>query len=106
MPIFKITKELCLVYPQRYAGRGSPKKALRDAGFTTCMFYQLKPIQHRTKLKLVREAKARINYLNKKEDAELLAEASRATTPQNLCDQQTPSTKILKHLHKQRPQLQ
>ena len=30
--------------------------------------------------------------LNKKEDAELSAEASSATTPQNLCDQQTPST--------------
>ena len=73
-------------------GGVAPPKALRDAGFTTCMFDQLTSMQRRTKLKLVREAKVTTTALNTKEDAEILAEASRATTAQNLHDQQTPST--------------
>ena len=77
---------------QRYSGRGSPPKALRDAGFTTCMFDQLTSMQRRTKLKLVREAKAIMTASGKKEYSELSDEASHATTPQNLRDQQTPST--------------
>ena len=53
-------------------------------------------MQSRNKLELVQEEKARMTNLNKKEDAELSAGASRATTPQKLRDQQTPSTKCSK----------
>ena len=57
------------MHPQKYAGRSSPKKALRDAGFTTCLFDKLTPMHRGTKLKLVREAKVRMTALNKKEDS-------------------------------------
>ena len=93
-PFVKRATELCLMHPQRYSGRGRPPKAFRDAGFTTCMFDQLTSMHRRTKLKLVREAKAIMTDLNKIEDEEISDEAYRATNTQNLRDQKTPFTRF------------